>query len=859
MGLTDLISCKIDIVPGSKPVHKLPYRLNPHMRNEMDKVINEQRQLGLIEPATDGAWASPALLIRKAENKGYPLVCDYRALNAMTIPQFLRIPRIDDVLDAIGENQPKYFSVLDCTQGFHQIPIHPDSKDKTGFITPSGKFQYKTMPQGIKNAPMVFQSLMDKILQGIQYKYAMAYIDDICVFSPTFEKHIEHLETIFKKFQEANLKLHPNKCKFAVNKVNFLGHVLTTEGVCPDPEKVQAVKSYPTPSNLKELRAFLGLSGYFRKFIQNYAQIARPLYTLTTKNTPFIWSVECQSAFDKLKAVLSSDNVLIFPNFKHQFTLSCDASNMGIGTCLSQNVDGKNRPIAFAGRAFNKAEKNYSTTEQELLAVVWSIKHFRVYLEGRKFTLQTDHSALRWILSLKDPSNRLARWVACIQQYDFEVVHVKGKDNVVPDALSRRHYNTTHTSADVLIDEYPSLPYPFPDPTESNDDAKLNEPSKPSFQTFPENQGTLSSVEKENLRSNLSAVQTRSMKRREKIVTTVQPSATELLENQTFSKNNIKLEQKQDPQISPIVEYLESGHLPDNPKQARSILLRQEDYFLIDGILFHLFTSHGPQASKASAQLVVPQNLRKTLLEQHHDDPLGGHLGTSRMISVMRPRYFWLGMIKDITEYVRSCKMCNTAKPSNLTLSPPLTIRDPAPGPFHTLFIDTVGPLPRTQRSNKHLMCVTDQYSRYVIAWPTPDITAKSIAQKFYEKVICVHGCPKRLLSDNGSAFISDLFKELCSLYNIQQIFSTSYSPQSQGQVERAQKSIVTLLRTFVSSKQTNWDQFLPSLTWALNTSDNSPLGCSSFFHGLWETTCVSLTSRLTRFRQLCFCTSSAH
>ena len=382
LGLTDLIDCKIETMPDAKPVHKLPYRVNPHLRTEMDKIIQDQMKLGLIEESHDSIWASPALLIKKPGGRGYRLVCDYRGLNAVTIPQFLRIPRIDDVLDAVGENQPQYFSVLDCTQGFHQIPIHPDSKEKTGFITPSGKYQYRTMPQGIRNAPMVFQSLMDKILRGVQYKYVMAYIDDICVFSPTFEKHLEHLADVFQRLRNANLKLHPQKCKFAVSRVNFLGHVLSRDGVSPDPEKVDAVKTFPTPKTLKQLRGFLGLSGYFRKFIKNYSVIARPLYALTTKNTPYVWSSDCQKAFEKLKMSLTSDSVLVFPDFRKLFTLSTDASTIGIGACLSQEINGQQKPIAFAGRSLSKAESNYSTTEQELLAVVWAIKHFRVYLQS---------------------------------------------------------------------------------------------------------------------------------------------------------------------------------------------------------------------------------------------------------------------------------------------------------------------------------------------------------------------------------------------------------------------------------------------------------------------------------------------
>ena len=260
LGLTDKTTCKIETFPNTKPSYKLPYRSSPIMRQEMDKIVNQQLQQGLIEEADDGAWASPALLVKKASG-GYRLVIDYRALNAATIPQSLRIPRLDEVLDCVGETKPKFFSVLDCTQGFHQIPLHPDSRDKTAFITPSGKYRYKTMPQGIKNAPMIFQALIDSLLRNIQYKIVMAYIDDICVFSPTFEKHLQDLREVFERFRQAKLKFHPKKCKFAVTKVAYLGHVLQPEGVLPSESKIEAIKSYPVPSKIKQVRGFLGLTG----------------------------------------------------------------------------------------------------------------------------------------------------------------------------------------------------------------------------------------------------------------------------------------------------------------------------------------------------------------------------------------------------------------------------------------------------------------------------------------------------------------------------------------------------------------------------------------------------------------------
>ena len=775
----------------------------------------------------------------KKSSGGFRLVIDYRGLNAATIPQNLRIPRIDEVFDTIGENQPKFFSVLDCTQGFHQVPLNEDSRDKTAFITPQGKFRYRTMPQGMRNAPVVFQSLMDLVLKGIQFKYVMVYIDDICIFSSSFEDHLAHLREVFTRLRKAKLKLHPKKCKFAVKEVHYLGHVLSQNGIKPNPDKVEAILSIPAPTKVKQLRSFLGMIGYYRKFIRNFAVIAKPLYDLTKKDVPYNWSEECDSAFNELKQKMLSNDVLAFPNFKKPFILATDASITGVGACLSQEVNGVLKPIGFAGRGLTSAERNYTTTEQECLAVIWAIQHFRVYLEGQAFELHTDHNALRYILTSRDPRGRIARWVTFLQQFTYTVKHVKGKENVVPDALSRQDYEYTRTKADEAIDAYPDLSAIHkqskctPNSTDKrtvtfdSQTDKLsydsNKPVKDLLHTGANFGDKITPVWGEVKTKAPSKVNAR----RNKLRPTLTNKATKTMQEIDLSRENIRKEQMRDPESKVIIKYLTLGVLPDSDTDARSILLRQEDYIMIDDLLFHIFTPTGSKPS-AQAQLVIPQNLKVHFLRLHHDSELGAHVGNNKMLSIMRLKYYWIGMTRDIREYVLSCPKCQEVKSTTGAIVPPLTMREITPHPFHTLVIDTVGPLPKSS-GFEHLVCVTDQYSKFVIAWPVRNLTAISLVRKFHEKIICVWGAPRRLVSDNGSAFASALFEELCKMYNIKHSLSCAYHPQTQGQTERAQKSVVTLLRAFVDVKQTNWVQYLPSVVWAINSTESQAIGTSPF------------------------------
>lgn len=304
------------------------------------------------------------------------------------------------------------------------------------------------MAFGLCNAPSCFQRLMECVLRGLTWKIALIYLDDVLVYSRTFDAHLEHLRLVFDRFREAELKLKPSKCHFGQKKVKFLGHVISKDGVLPDPDKISAIKEYPVPRSVKDVRAFLGLANYYRKFVKDFAKIAGPLHDLTKKGLKFQWSDACQSAFETLKEALTQAPILAYPDFTLEFTLATDASDHGLGYVPGQVQNGCEVVIAYGGRKLLPAEKNYSVTEREALAVVAGIKHYQHYLYGTHFKVLTNHSAVRWLMSLKMPCGRLARWALLLQQYDFEIIHRVGVSNGNADALSRRSYDTIVAAID---------------------------------------------------------------------------------------------------------------------------------------------------------------------------------------------------------------------------------------------------------------------------------------------------------------------------------------------------------------------------------------------------------------------------
>ena len=415
-----------------QPGHSIPaaktYRLSKPQREEMEAQIKNLLSKGWIRPSTS-PFGSPILFAKK-KNGGMRMCVDYRAVNKMTVRNSYPLPRIDDLLDSL--TGAKIFTCLDLQQAYHQIRLQPEDVPKTAFTTPAGLYEYMVLPFGLTNAPSTFQALVNSILGTEMSHCCLVYLDDIVVFSKTPEEHLQHLRLVLSKLQGAQLYARLSKCRFALSAIKFLGHVVDQHGIHPDPDKVKIVQDWDTPQNVSALRSFLGLAQYFRKFIQGFSILVAPLTALFKKNTAFAWTPACDAAFQAVKAALISAPCLKLPDAHEPFTVITDACIVGIGGVLMQG----DRPVAFDGRALTEAEKKWSTTEQEMLGVVYHLDKWRCYLEGVRFTVVTDHQPNVWFASQKVLSPRLARWYERLAQYDFTWEYRSGRLNVA-DPLSR--------------------------------------------------------------------------------------------------------------------------------------------------------------------------------------------------------------------------------------------------------------------------------------------------------------------------------------------------------------------------------------------------------------------------------------
>ena len=750
---------------GDKVVSSAPYRQSPQMRAELERQLDEMEAHGIIEESTS-PFHSPVVLVKKRNNE-YRFCVDFRALNRITEPMSFTIPHMSDILDTLADAKPEIYSTLDLRSGFWQVPLDPATKHKSAFITHKGVYEFNRLAFGMMNSPMTFQCLMTKVLRNLNFKVALVYIDDVLIFSKNFQEHLQHLHLVFSSLRSANLKLHPSKCIFAKKEVKYLGHIISKHGVRVNPENTEKVKTFPVPQNTKQVKSFLGMANYYRKFVKDFAQIASPLTSLLKKNVKFQWTLSCQKAYDTLKNALVTAPILAFPDFDKPFILSTDASEYSMGYVLSQIQNGREHAIAYGGRSLHGAELKWHITDKEALALVEGIQHFKHYLANQEFTVFTDNVSVKYLQKIRDCQGRLGRWSLLLQGYNFKIIHRDGSKNPA-DCLSRQqHDNSTPTDSPDLGEhlyyvnhkEHTETVLVYPGEVEEHVIASLQE--RPSPELVLQNMANL---------------------------------------------------QQQCPDFQGIYEYKLNQELPNDPAIARTIVAESYNFELEDGILKHFYSKRCkkvPKQERLVKQVAVPRILRDDVLRSYHDCILGGgHQGFERTYAALRNKYFWPSMYDDIKRYVQTCETCQQSKRNYGAKRPPLKpqISDDIFGRWH---MDILSGLPTTPNKHKHILLVVDSYSKWCEAFPLRTQEASEVARVLYKEIITRYGAPRTLISDRGRNFVSNLVKALSEMFQITRHLTSSYHPQTNGSVERMNSVILQAIRCYAKGQQDDWDDLL--------------------------------------------------
>ncbi|GMF49356.1 unnamed protein product [Phytophthora fragariaefolia] len=761
-GRTDLLEFSIDTGTNS-PIKLRPHRVSNAEGEVMEAEIDQYLNLGLIRPSTS-PWASPVLMIRKPDG-GIRFCIYYRRLNAVTIKDCYPMPLIDDILDVLkGAN---LYSTMDIASGYWNVPMDPASVEKTAFTCKYGLFEWL-------------------------WRTCLVYLDDCVVFSSDFPTHLVRLRQVLERFRNAGFKLMMKKCRWGRDQVAFLGHIVTPAGILPNPEKLKAGMNVVSPHDLHSVRAFLGLTSYFRRYIPGYTAISAPIERLKVKGAEFVWNADCEAAFFQLKRRLVEPPILVYPDFSKRFKLYVDSSRLAVGACLMQTVDGSERVTPYASKLLVGSEKKGvhmtdGTSKIECWGIARATRKLRCYLDRTEFHLYTDHKALTWVFNERNrtANTKLARWAMELSQLRFKVYHKPGTSMGHVDGLSR--LLSQRSAQSPLPRSWRKAPIHRPPPADDDDLAERN----------------------------------------------VEQTASSSVDVFGLDQERFRDEQKRTPWIQALAAFRQDGTLALDAQLRAKVLLMAPHYVIKTGVLMrrvHLKARGGP--ARSIIVLVIPLPFIETVLHYCHSDVFAAHVGQSKTMDKVRKHAYWHGRRKDVAEYVRTCTVCGNGKgyrPWKNGLMQRKPVQELS-GPFSLLLVDAFGPLVTTPRGHKYILVFADYFTRWVEAFPAEALDTISFVRIMVDEVLCRHGVPERLLSDRDTNFISELAKAFYEPLGIKKLFGAAYHPQTQGLVERFNDTLIGMLRMFVSKVQSDWDLYLPRVLFAYCTSYHDSLGDTPFF-----------------------------
>ena len=759
IGETKVVSHAID-TEDATPIRCSQRRVPIALEEKVDEMIKELANKGIIRPS-DSSWNAPLVIIPK-KNGDVRITVDYRKLNSVTKRPVFPIPDTQHLLDTLSGSS--YFTTLDFSSGYYNVPMNEKDIEKTAFSSKQNHWEFVRMPMGLSTAPFTFQKLMHKIFSRENWQSVLVYLDDVCIYSKSLEEQISRLRTVFERIRDAGMKLSPEKCKFLKQEVTYLGYKITNNGTMTDDAKVDKITNWPTPKTVEDLRSWLGLCGYYRKFINQYAKVVIPLeekckniWTNKRKktSTQLEWNDECELAFKTLKDALISAPILAYPTANDQFILDCDASHDCIGAVLSQRQAGTERVIAYASKKLTTTQRKYCITRKELFAVYHFVHHFKHYLLGRRFICRTDHRALSWMLNWTNPNtSQYCKWKQELEVFDMDVQYRKGKEHGNADALSRWPGC-----------EQCELQHEFP---QKKRNVKLFNNEDSAGRVFCRRMNTL----EENI------------------------------------------DQMSDKNLQIIIELMKNGRIEE--KEPETLKSCGEDAFVLwrkrkslrlrGGLLYYL--------EGDDYKAIIPKNHRTDLIKLVHET--FAHIGTNKTLRAVKDDYYWPNMDFDVRLFINSCRYCNQRKVHRIGKNVICKGDLESNYPFHKISVDVTGPLPRGPHGEQYILGVIDNFSRFVSLIPLKRATAETVAKALYEKWIAVFGVPEVIHSDRGTEFENQLMFNLCRLLGIRKSRSSPYYPKGNSIVERLFGTVKDMVSTTMKCRKQNWVDVLPSVEMAL-------------------------------------------
>ena len=772
LGHTDTVKMKID-TEKNDPIKMRPYRTPLKNREVIDKAIDEMLDANVIRRSRS-PWSFPVVIVDKKD--GSKRFCvDFRKLNQISKKNSYPLPLIDDILALLGN--AKFFSSLDLKSGYWQVLMDEKDKEKTAFACHRGLYEFNVMPFGLSNAPAIFQELMSVVLQECS-EFATAYLDDILIFSSSFEEHLTHLNIIFQKLRQHKLKLKLKKCSFLKTETNYLGFVIDEQGIKPDQKKVEAIRSLPVPTCVREVRSFVGMCSYYRRFIPNFSQIAEPIIALTRKYAHFKWTDVHQKAFEFIKDSLTTVPLLVYPNCNKPYTLYTDASDTCIGACLTQICDNDEKPIYYLSHKLSKSQCKWSTVEKEAYAIHFALQKLDYYLHNAQFIIKTDHKPLKYLLESPMQNKKIQLWALSMSGYNCTIEYIEGTTNTCADLLSRHPDNVSvekgldtdfveNDNDDVVLDVNDNL-------------YEVNVLNSSQFE--PKSYASCDLPEKDTL---------------------------EKSDFSDFTKIGLdmKLEQSRDDEISEVRSMILGN------KESKDI---QKHYLLVDDLVYYLSNSDDDPCLR----LYVPKHLRTLIVTQYHEN--NGHMGVQKTFNSIKRKYYWPNLFKELNQYVSMCTICQTR--SLQKIKQPLQETDIPPYPMAKMSLDLSGPYPTSMSGNKYIIAFVDWFSGWPEAFAVPDKTADTVAHLLIEEIFPRFGCCLQLVSDNGTENVNKTVKETLESLRIDHVLTSVYHPQSNAKVERFHRTLHDVLSKKLADNQRTWDMFLNQALAAIrfNVSESS-------------------------------------